>query len=168
MVQLQARPHIRSIFKENWDFPHGSWSLQDGKWPRKGDRANTHRLSQSRNHGLFKGVGKRQVQKEQREAALHEDLLAKGHGEHKEISLSLSLDFRARRLGSFGKWEWLGAQSALQGAVQILICLFKGSAVAPSGDIKADVDGSLVYILCNCSSLIPQGNWSNRTIRATE
>lgn len=58
--------------------------------------------------------------------------------------------------------EWLGAESALQSAVQILICLFERSAMDTSGGIKADVDGSLVYILCDCPSLIPQGNWSNR------
>lgn len=92
----------------------------------------------------------------------HEELLAKEHGEHEEISLSLSLDFRAISMRRFGKWGWLGADSTLQGAVQILICLFKGSAMATSGGIKADVDGSLVYILCDCPSLFPQGNWSNR------
>lgn len=61
-----------------------------------------------------------------------------------------------------------GAGSSLQSAVQILICLFKASAVDTSGGIKARVDGSLVYILWDCSSVTLQGNWSNRTIRATE
>lgn len=61
-----------------------------------------------------------------------------------------------------------GAGSSLQGAVQILICLFEASAVDTSGGIKAHVDGSLVYILWEYSSLTLQGNWSYRTIRATE
>lgn len=60
----------------------------------------------------------------------------------------------------------LGVHSRV--AVQILVCLFKGSATATSGGIKAGLDGSLVYILWDCSSLIPQENWSNRTIRAIE
>lgn len=54
VVQLQARCQMRrSTFKKNLDFPRENWSLQDDKWPRKRDKANSHCLSQSRNHGLF-------------------------------------------------------------------------------------------------------------------
>ena len=53
-------------------------------------------------------------------------------------------------------------------AAQIFAVLFKGSAVATSGDIKAGLEGPLVHILCDCSYLIPQDNWSYRTVRFIE
>lgn len=56
----------------------------------------------------------------------------------------------------------------LREAAQVFAFLFKRSAAATSEDIKAGLDGPLVYILWDCSYLTPQDNWSYRTVRSIE